>query len=246
MDDLVSREAPAAVSRGHMFPTTHWTTLLAPIQERGQGAEAALERLCEVYRRPLVACARYLLKENPTEAEDIVHDYICTLLRRQDLANVERERGKFRSYLAAGIRNQIINHIQTRRAQKRGGRASIVSLDEMIFEPADFTTAEVTLCRNWIQASVAEVMRLMEAEWTAAGKLDEFNDFKDFALSKKGDVPRSELAAKYAVTVNAVDAKISRFRRRFRELLRELIGQTVSRPEDVDEEIRFLMSTLGN
>ncbi|MFO1497598.1 MAG: ECF-type sigma factor [Verrucomicrobiota bacterium] len=244
MDELVSRQ-PSATVGGQLFPTTHWTTLLAPIRDRGDKAEAALERLCEIYRQPLVACARHLLRDNPSEAEDVVHDYICSLLRREDLAKVQRERGKFRAFLAAGIRNQVINHIQTRRAQKRGGGTRTVSLDEMVIEPADLSTAEVTLCRSWIQASVAEVLRLISEEWTAAGKGEEFNDFKDFALSKKTDVPRAELAAKYGVSANAIDAKISRFRRRFRELLRELICQTVSRPEEVDEEIRFLLSTLG-
>jgi hypothetical protein len=53
------------------------------------------------------------------------------------------------------------------------------------------------------------------------------------------------LAAKYGISTNAVDAKISRFRRRFRDLLRELIAQTVSKPEDTDEEIRYLMGVLA-
>jgi RNA polymerase sigma-70 factor (ECF subfamily) len=228
-----------------VFPTTHWTTLLIPIQERAEGAEAALERLCQIYRKPLVACARHLLNEFQSEAEDVVHDYIGTLLRRDDLAKVQREAGKFRSFLAAGLRHQIINFINARRAQKRGGRAQINSLDDLVIEPADSTTAEATLCRKWIEASISEVLRLMEQEWTLANKLDEFHDLKDFAFSKKGDVPREQLAAKYRVTINAVDARISRFRRRFRELLRELIGQTVSKPEDIDEEIRYLMNVLA-
>jgi hypothetical protein len=34
-------------------------------------------------------------------------------------------------------------------------------------------------------------------------------------------------------------------RQRYRKLLREEIGETVSRPEDVDDEIRFLVSVLS-
>jgi RNA polymerase sigma-70 factor (ECF subfamily) len=245
MDEPVSTPA-TGMGRGGVFPTTQWTTLLRPIQEHGEGAQAALERLCEIYRKPLIACAKHLLPDNPFEAEDIVHDYICALLRREDLAKLHRESGKFRSFLAAGIRNRVIDFIHTRRAQKRGGGAQVVSLEEMVIEPAHFSTAEVTLCRNWIQASITEVIRVMSEEWSSSGKSDEFNDLKDFALSKKTDVRRTELAAKYRVTVSAVDTKIFRFRRRFRELLRELIAQTVSRPEEVDEEIRFLMSASGN
>jgi RNA polymerase sigma-70 factor (ECF subfamily) len=229
-----------------MFPTTHWTTILTPIRERGEEAAAALERLCQVYRRPLVVCARQLLRNEQADAEDIVHDYLCALLRREDLTKVRREQGKFRSFLATGIRNQVINALRARRAQRRGGGARVDSLEDLNLEPADCSTAEAALCRHWIEASVAEVLRLLEEEWTLAGKQDEFKDFKEFALSKKADVPRSELAAKYGLSVNAVDVRISRFRRRFRELLRQLIAQTVSRPEEVDEEIRFLMGMLAS
>ena len=245
VDKLSSQQCPEDEPRGQLFPTTHWTTLLAPIRERGEDVAAALERLCEIYRRPLVACARHLLSDNASEAEDVVHDYICALLRRDDLAKVRRESGKFRSFLAAGIRHQVMNSAKARRAQKRGGGARLESLDELVNEPPDTATAEMALCRGWIEASINETLRLMEEEWRAADKTGEFNDFKDFAFSQKSEVSRGELAAKYGVTINAVDARISRLRRRFRQLLRELIGQTVSRPEEVDEEIRYLMGILG-
>jgi RNA polymerase sigma-70 factor (ECF subfamily) len=38
---------------------------------------------------------------------------------------------------------------------------------------------------------------------------------------------------------------VHRLRRRYRELLRSEIAQTVSSPDQTDEEIRFLMTTLS-
>lgn len=245
MHPLAGQPPIEPAARAGLFPTTHWTTLLTPIREQGIEAEAALSRLCELYRGPLVACARHLLGDSASEAEDVVHDYLSALLRRDDLAKVRRESGKFRSFLATGIRHQVMNFVKARRAQKRGGGALVEAFDDLVIEPADATTADVVLSRNWIQASIAEVLREMEREWSGADKEAEFNDLKEFAFATKSGVPRAELAAKYGVTVNAIDAKISRFRRRFRELLRELIAQTVSRPEDVDDEIRFLMDALA-
>lgn len=245
MDEVPCQNPSASPPRRKVFPTTHWTTLLTPIRERTGGSEAALERLCQIYRGPLIACARHLLNEYQSEAEDVVHDYISTLLRRGDLARVQRESGKFRSFLAAGLRHQIINFINARRAQKRGGNAQINSLDDLAVEPASAVTADLILCRTWIEASINEALRLLEQEWTLANKLEEFEDLNEFAFSKKGSVSRERLAAKYGISTNAVDAKISRFRRRFRDLLRELIAQTVSKPEDTDEEIRYLMGVLA-
>jgi len=239
---LQSQSDPGAP--GYAFPSTHWTTLLVPLRDHTEGAETALERLFEIYRGPLVAFARRLMRDQ-AEAEDVAHDFICALLRREDLARTRRENGKFRSFLCAGLRNFVINHVNAKRAQKRGGGHADLPLDELIVPPADPANAEAEFYRRWIQTSVAEVLRGLEAEWAASQKAEEFDDLKEFALSKKGDIPRIELAKKYGVSVNAVDAKISRLRRRFRESLRALIGQTVSRPEDVDEEIRFLMGILS-
>ena len=244
MDDKLHASTPKPMPHGSSFPSTHWTTLLVPIRERANGAADALERLCEIYRPPVVGFARHFVND-PGEAEDIAHDFIFNLLRREDLTRVRRENGKFRSFLCAGIRNHVANHISAKLAQKRGGVAPHVSLDELAAPPADPATAETEFFRRWIQTAVAEAIRSMEMESAALGKAEEFADFKEFALSKKGDAPRAELAAKYGVTINAIDAKISRFRRRFRELLRELISQTVSSPEEVDEEIRFLMRVLS-
>ena len=228
------------------FPTTHWTTLLVPIRERAAGASAALERLLEIYRAPLVTHARRLLREqDQAEAEDVVHDFIVTLLRREDLVKVRRESGKFRSFLAAGLRNHVVNFIHARNAAKRGGGAAHVALEEMVFEPADFTTAETEFHRRWTEASVAEVVRRLELEWLTAGKAGEFADLRELALANKGPVTREELAVKYGVTLNAVDAKVSRLRRRFREEFRALILQTVSHPGEVEEEMRFLLGIMS-
>jgi len=38
---------------------------------------------------------------------------------------------------------------------------------------------------------------------------------------------------------------VHRMRRRYRQLLRAEIAETVSKPEEVDDEIRFLVSVLS-
>ena len=46
------------------------------------------------------------------------------------------------------------------------------------------------------------------------------------------------------MTEGAVRVAVHRLRRRYRELLREEIADTVSSPEEIDEEIRYLFSCL--
>jgi RNA polymerase sigma-70 factor (ECF subfamily) len=46
------------------------------------------------------------------------------------------------------------------------------------------------------------------------------------------------------MTEGAVKVAVHRMRRRYRELLREEIAHTVASPEEVNDEIRYLLSCL--
>jgi RNA polymerase sigma-70 factor (ECF subfamily) len=46
------------------------------------------------------------------------------------------------------------------------------------------------------------------------------------------------------VSAGALRMSLHRLRRKYRHILREEIAETVSTPEAIDEEIRFLMSVL--
>jgi hypothetical protein len=56
---------------------------------------------------------------------------------------------------------------------------------------------------------------------------------------------RQELADKRGVTAGAIDVAVHRLRQRFGALLREQVAQTVSSEEEVEGEIRYLISVLG-
>jgi hypothetical protein len=58
-------------------------------------------------------------------------------------------------------------------------------------------------------------------------------------------VPYAELAVRLNMTEGAVKVGVHRARQRYRELLREEIAQTVSKPEEVEEEIRHLFKVMA-
>ncbi len=45
-------------------------------------------------------------------------------------------------------------------------------------------------------------------------------------------------------TVGTVKVEVFRLRQRYRQLLRAEVAHTVENPEDVDDELRFLISTF--
>jgi RNA polymerase sigma factor (sigma-70 family) len=232
-----------------VFLTTRWTEVFQAAQSSSPVGAAALENLCRKYWYPLYA---YVRREGvpPHDAQDLTQAFFARFLERNYLAQVDPARGKFRSFLLASLKHFLANEWDRLRAQKRGGKAQIISLDEQtaearyLLEPRDETTAEKIFERRWALTILEEVLVRLEAECAAAGKADQFRHLKDHMMAGS-TTPQAELAAQLNMSPSAVKVAIHRLRKRYRALLREEIAQTVASPADVDGELRHLFSVIA-
>jgi RNA polymerase sigma-70 factor (ECF subfamily) len=67
---------------------------------------------------------------------------------------------------------------------------------------------------------------------------------KPILVGGDSDLPYTELAARARMTEGALKTAVHRMRRRYGALLRTEIAETVSSPEEVEEEIRDLFRVL--
>src|SRR5215510_14784236 len=83
--------------------TTRWNTILEARMGSSPSADAALETLCRDYWPPLYA---YLRREgfSPHDAEDLVQAFFERWVAKEFLHDVERGKGRFRSFLLAALR----------------------------------------------------------------------------------------------------------------------------------------------
>ena len=72
---------------------------------------------------------------------------------------------------------------------------------------------------------------------------NEFEKMEANAASGNAEA-QDKLGVLYA-TGNGIDVAIHRLRKRYVEVLRELVGQTVTTPAEVNEELRYLASIIG-
>ncbi len=233
------------------FHTTHWTMVLAAAQgDSGTAAHDALARLCRVYWYPLYAFCRRQGRQ-PHDAEDLTQEFFARLLEKKGLASVRPEHGRFRSFLLVSLKNFLANEWERARAQRRGGGRPMISLDggdaetRYALEPADGLTPEMVFERRWAWAVLERVLSALRAEYAAEEKGELFEQLEGFLPCGRGTVSRAELAAKRGVSVGAIDVAVHRLRQRFGALLREEVSETVSSEEEVKEEIRHLISVLG-
>src|SRR5688572_16517357 len=110
--------------------TTCWTVVLEAARQ-GEESAGALEQLC---RRYWPAVFGYLIRSGmETEAaQDETQDFFADLLRREGLAGVSPEKGRFRSFLLACLKNHLANARRDDARQKRGGGQALLALDGVV------------------------------------------------------------------------------------------------------------------
>jgi RNA polymerase sigma-70 factor (ECF subfamily) len=233
------------------FAPTRWSVVLrAAKPDSSSQAREALASLCQAYWYPLYAYVRRL-GHNPHDAQDLTQEFFARLLQKHYLAGIQREGGRFRSFLLAALKGFLANEWDRAHAQKRGGGRSAVSIDataaETRFaeEPADELTPERIFERQWARALLAQVLARLRAEHVAAGKAELFEQLSASLSQPRGAVPYVEIAGRLGMTEGAVKMAVQRLRGRYRDLLRAEIAETVADAGEVEAEIRHLFAAFA-
>jgi len=235
---------------GARFAATRWSIVLAAGGEHDATAtRRALEELIQAYWFPLYAFVRRQGCQ-AAAAEDLVQGFLARLLEKDDLAQVDRSKGRFRSFLLAAMKNFMANERARDRALKRGGGVRVLALDSLdaearyAVEPADEMTPDRLFDRRWALAVLEQVLARLRREFIDAGNGALFETIKDCLTPDRGKLPYAQLARRLGMTEGALKVAIHRMRRRYRDLLRYEIAQTVETPAQVDEEIAYLLNCL--
>jgi RNA polymerase sigma-70 factor (ECF subfamily) len=150
----------------------------------------------------------------------------------------------------AALKHFLANEWDRAHAQKRGGGHVVVPLDgasaetRYSLEPSHALTPEKLFERQWALTVLEQVMARLKQEFVAGGKAKVFDGLKPFLAGDETSSTYAQAAATLGMTEGAVKVAVHRMRRRYRELLREEIAQTVASPEEIKDEIRYLLSCL--
>jgi RNA polymerase sigma-70 factor (ECF subfamily) len=241
-----------SVSEGQPgFATTQWSLVLRAAQPNDSTARSALELLCRRYWFPLYAFARRRVSEIH-EAQDLTQEFFLRLLEKNTLAAASPERGRFRSFLLASLKNFLANEWDRANAQKRGGGCETLSLDwaagesRLSLEPTHTDTPEREFERQWALTLLDVVVRRLQDEFATADKSRQFELLKETLTGRRGAIDYATLAAKLQMSEEATRQAAHRLRKRYRELLHDEVAATVESADEVEAEIGRLFETLAS
>jgi RNA polymerase sigma factor (sigma-70 family) len=247
----LSTEEKSTVTRADVFATTRWTVVLAAGGQGSPSADVALEELCRTYWYPLYAYVRHR-GHSPADAEDLTQAFFARFLEKNYLASLDSNRGRFRAFLLASLKHFLANEWDRSQRQKRGGGATLLSLDyqgadtRYQIDPPDNLSPDKLFDRAWATTLLERVIDRLRQENAAEGRAGQFEHLKSFLMVGSNDIPYAEVATALAMSEGNVRVAVHRLRKRYRELLKQEIVQTLADPAQADEEMRALMSAFSN
>ncbi len=232
------------------FNTTHWSVVLQARDCDSTAAAQALGQLCQTYWGPINS---YIRSRGypPADADDLTQQFFARFLEKQQYRSAAHQRGRFRSFLLAYLKNYLLKEWERAGAQKRGGGWQGVSLDEehpeggARFELPDERSADHVFEKNWALALLARARSQLESEYANEGKGERFAYLEKFLPGEESDLTYAEAAKRLGMAEGTLKSDVHRLKRRYAALVREEIAHTVARPEEMEEELRHLRLVLG-
>lgn len=243
------------VEKRTSFHTTRWSALLSH-EEGGDESKSrvALSHLCRTYWRPVFAfvCRRGY---SVPDAQDLTQDFFVMILEGDFLRQARPERGRFRSLLLTSLQNFLTNAQIRSGAEKRGGKVELISWDEWLAEAPSRLTVPAAAMEAWTAerifdvrwaATVAErALRSLQEECASLGRQRVFDTLQGALIASRDEVSYQTLSHELSVSVPDVRNALHRLRQRYKQLLRHEVAATVENPNEVDSELRYLVSALA-
>lgn len=213
------------------FPTTQWTIILEAASQDPGRAQKALERLCNLYRQPIVNWFRR--KDFHHDAEDRAHDFVVYLVEKRLLARIRPHATKFRWFLAASMKLFLWDCWDKDGAQKRGGDVVTVRLVD----------GEGDIGSQPDNDSHLDLDFALEINRRVMAKLAPPPELKRFIFQKDRGEPWNEVAERFGKKSGSIRQGVHRLRRRHWELFRDEVA-LIATPAEKADETKYLYELL--
>ena len=240
------------------FASTHWSVVLTAA--RGDvnpvDAEAALAELCRIYWAPLYTFVRHR-GHGPHDAQDLTQGFFAHLVEHRIYEQSDPNKGKFRSFLLAAMKNFLANTRERDQALKRGGmQVPLPLLESTVREAECFyqsqhvasspaANADRSFEQSWARAVVDAAMERVAQAYLVDGKQVLFDALKPFITGNAETLPAYDrMAATLDMPASTVRSHVTRLRASYRHALHAEVRSTVGSELEVREEMVALLRAL--
>lgn len=206
-----------------------------------------MNALLSAYWKPVYKYIRLSWKLNNEDAKDMTQEFFISLMEHNSLDGVSPEKGRFRQFVKASLRNFMNKQFRDRSRIKRGGNLKKLSLDfntegiDVVSDTA-LSPDEVFL-NEWVRTVVDLALERMERHLDSAGKSAQFKLFSEFYLAVNKPT-HEELAKKFQIGVFDVGNWLKGLRAHYREAVIETIREYIPDRNAAEKECGELLKRL--
>ena len=181
----------------------------------------------------------------------MTQQFVASILATGALQMARPERGRFRTFLLAALRNFLTDDWRRSQTTKRGGGVDNVPIDlvgaDQRFdrEPVDENlTPDQAFDRAWAIEVFNHAFGRLREEYNSTGRGDLFTALAPLLLEWHGRHRTETTQASSKLAAHAMSMALHRMRTRFGLRLREEVASAMPPGSDVDQELRELISAL--
>jgi RNA polymerase sigma factor (sigma-70 family) len=206
--------------------------------------DAELERLAQLYWKPVYALIRRGGVSTNEDAKDLTQDFFAEVVVRGGVAErYSPGLGSFRAYLKGALRNFLANRARDESRQKRGGRTRPASLHigdgdlEDLLPDAHAVAPEEAFDRAWRGVVLRRAAELLRERLAGQDKAIYFEVFRRYDLEPAEGGPCYEsLARDLGLTPDDVKNYLTRSREEFRRAVRAVVSESAASAEEFSAE----------
>jgi RNA polymerase sigma factor (sigma-70 family) len=225
---------------------TDWNLIVTAASD----SRGALDRLCRTYWRPVYLFVRASGVDR-SDAEDDTQEFFADMFKQDWLKVVDQERGSFRAFMRARLRNFLSNRRRGERRLKRGGSQILMSIEteglerELAAQPAAVADPAALYEKKWAATVLQSALAKLGDEEGKAGRSKRFESLRSFLIHSPSDGDYVRIGKILDLSRGQVAVLVHRLSRRFAELVRVEVGATLADPSQAQEELRHLLRSVS-
>lgn len=229
------------------FPPTQFSAVMAVKSKDAAERQRSLERLLWAYYKPVYKHLRLKWRKEPSDAEDIAHDFFARAVEKGIFALYDPSKARFRTFVRTCLDNFVLNAEEARHRLKRGGGFEMVAADGVEAErelglAAQGTDPEAIFDREWARNLFARSVAVLEERLTGLDKRRYFEAFRLYDLHEGPDRPSyADVAAALGLETTTVTNYLHAARKELRAIVLESLREITSSEEEFREEARAVL-----
>lgn len=233
------------------FPVTRLSAIIGTSSPNPEERTRAFEALVSAYWMPVYKYVRIKWNKQSEDARDLTQGFFAEAIEKNFFARFDPSKAKFRTFLRTCLDGFVANENKAASRIKRGGDATILSLDFdgaeeqlRIAAPPAAGAIDDYFEKEWARSVFSLALESFRALMLGAGKETHLRLFERYVLDVDDDSSKTSykaLAAEFDLTTTDVTNYLAVGRREFRRIVLEKLRELTATDEEYRREARALL-----